>query len=841
MYLYEKIGAWREGGFTKPAPEYIAANLSFKLRPYQIEAFENFVTYLESPNRPKPTQVLFHMATGSGKTLIMAGLIVYLYAQGYRNFLFFVNLTNILDKTRDNFLEPTSGKYLFARELNIGGKRVRVNVVDNFQRADAEAINLCFTTTQGLHMAMNFVKENGMTDADFRERKTVLISDEAHHLNVGTKKESAAEVESRQNWEQTVEKILGMNSANVLLEFTATCDLANPSIRAKYEDKIVFDYPLKKFYTECYSKEIMTFRTAAQDDRVLIALVLSQYRLKLFGDNGESVKPVVLFKSAKIDDSKDFQKNFVERMKNLRGSELSDLRGRIRDAVVDRAFAYFEAKGITYDMLADELRRDFSAERCISANNDTDATENQRMLNSLEEAKNPYRAVFEVKKLDEGWDVLNLFDIVRLYETRQSGGKKISSVTIAEAQLIGRGARYCPFKFKAKPMYQRKFDGDLTNDLRICETLYYHCQNDRRYIDDLHKALREIGLDIESGVERTYKLTEPFKSDKLYRTGMIFLNEQKKVAENFRADIPERYYSFRRVTGGGRDKVMTAEVESVNHEVKLHTRRRTFAEIAARNYATVHKALRQYPIFAFDTLNERFGVKSTREFITGEEFLGGVAIDITSDETEPGIATLYAAAFEVLGKIAAALSKVERKYIGTTDFKATPIQAVFKDKTVHYPAERTDGLGDSQSDLKLSGADWFAYNDNFGTSEEKAFVKYFSGCVDELKKIYSKVYLVRNERVAKIYSFEDGAGFEPDFVLFLEKGDGVEQYQIFIEPKGTHLLEHDAWKEKFLRELKDKNIVKKLDDNATCTIWGLPFYNHNLSEFKTAFDALLKD
>ena len=54
--------------------------------------------------------------------------------------------------------------------------------------------------------------------------------------------------------------------------------------------------------------------------------------------------------------------------------------------------------------------------------------------------------------LNEGWDVLNLFDIVRLYDTRSS-----ASYTIKEAQLIGRGARYCPFlvneeqkKFKRK-------------------------------------------------------------------------------------------------------------------------------------------------------------------------------------------------------------------------------------------------------------------------------------------------------------------------------------------------------------------------------------------------------
>ena len=54
-----------------------------------------------------PLHLLFNMATGSGKTLIMAGLILYLYEKGYRNFLFFVNSTNIIEKTKDNFLNPS--------------------------------------------------------------------------------------------------------------------------------------------------------------------------------------------------------------------------------------------------------------------------------------------------------------------------------------------------------------------------------------------------------------------------------------------------------------------------------------------------------------------------------------------------------------------------------------------------------------------------------------------------------------------------------------------------------------------------------------------------------------
>jgi len=105
------------------------------------------------PGRPKnaPTQALFHMATGSGKTLIMSGLMLYLYQQGYRNFLFFVNSTNIINKTRDNFLNTIASKYLFNEAVQINSQQIRIREVDNFQAANPDDINIVFSTIQGLH------------------------------------------------------------------------------------------------------------------------------------------------------------------------------------------------------------------------------------------------------------------------------------------------------------------------------------------------------------------------------------------------------------------------------------------------------------------------------------------------------------------------------------------------------------------------------------------------------------------------------------------------------------------------------------------------------------------
>ena len=862
-FLYEKIDAWREKGSSAVFPTYIQENLNsnFELRPYQKQAFENFITYFESSNRPKPAQVLFHMATGSGKTLIMAGLMLYLYKQGYRNFLFFVNLSNIVEKTRENFCNPASSKYLFADEIVLDGEHIRINQVDNFQYTERDAINICFATTQGLHVDMWMTKENGMSFDDFDEQKVVLISDEAHHLNVDTRKKMSTDEESSyHSWEQTVKNIFSRNADNILLEFTATCDLANPAIRAAYENKIIFDYALTKFYNDRYSKDIITLRSdLSVMERALQALVLSQYRLKVFQNHRLGIKPVVLFKAAKIADSKDFMAEFIETVKKLTGAQLRKLSAAVNNEVMYKAFAYFANNGISFDTLAMELHDDFSEEHCISVNDDKDATQKQILLNSLEDADNPYRAIFEVKKLDEGWDVLNLFDIVRLYETRQSSGKKIAPATIAEAQLIGRGARYCPFQLDdEQPKFQRKYDEDVTNEMRVCETLYYHCQNDHRYVTELRNALREIGLDTDKIVQCEYILKDEFKATDLYQHGLIFLNDRevkdRRDVRGLTPTVRDAIYCFQAATGAsGFDSIMLETLKGIDLFGNLNTAHMTIGEIAAINYAVVNKALMKYPIFKFNTLRSYFpNVTSTRQFVTDNEYLGAVRIDIQSEDEHPTMETLYAAVSYVLGKIAGSISGIEETYRGTKTFRARNIRDVFRSKTVNYTNPHDGGIGISQNDpsvksewkIDLATEDWFVYTDNYGTAEEKAFVAYFRGYVADLRKLYNCVYLVRNEREFHIYSFEDGERFEPDYVLFLQrdKTDGFEQFQIFIEPKGTQLLEKDKKKKKFLLQLKTEAVpVTVFVDDNDYKIWGFHFFNqeNRMKEFDSEFMALI--
>ena len=844
-FLFEKIDTLKEVGFYSELPTYIKENLNpvFELRPYQESAFCNYITYFENPKlKQKPTQTLFHMATGSGKTLIMAGLMLYLYKQGYRNFLFFVNLSNIVRKTKENFLTQTSSKYLFAENLIIDGERIKIKEVSNFQNTDKNAINICFTTIQGLHSDMWAVKENSISFDDFKDKKVVLISDEAHHLSASTKKQEKEEQENNKHWEHTVGRIFGANNDNVLLEFTATCDVKNADILAKYDNKIIFDYPLAKFRDDLYSKEIKTLRTDSPVfDRSLQAVLLSQYRLKVFQDNRLNIKPVILLKSHRIKDNADNMADFIKNISTLTGAKIQEVFDTIRGQapVMQEAYDYFVNNDISFEQLAQEIKDDFSASHCISANDDKEVEKNQLLLNSLEDKSNPYRAVFAVDKLNEGWDVLNLFDIVRLYETRDGKNGKPGAGTISEAQLIGRGARYCPFKIDdEQPKYQRKYDNDIDNQLRICETLYYHCWNEPRYISELHTALREVGLDLEGIVTKRYKLKDSFKADELYRSGYVFTNERVLKSRNdvheLLPSVRDKIYEVAIAVGKGGEDVVLEEVSS-DVSVKTYQYLTTFKEIASINYSAVNRALRQFDVFKFNTLKSYFpNVKSTCDFVTDGNYLGDIKIKITSKHQIPPMSIIYKACVNVLSKIAVKVSAIEEVWEGTTEFKAHYLSEFIKDKSVNYPPI-AGGKGMSQNDasvganrLDLSVEDWFVFNDNYGTSEEKAFVRYFKDYVDTLRSKYDKIYLLRNERQIHLYSFEGGERFEPDYILYLCKNstDSVEQLIVFVEPKGTHLIDSDKWKEDFLLELKGKSIptISFADDNKY-KIWGFHFFN----------------
>jgi type III restriction enzyme len=188
------------------------------------------------------------------------------------------------------------------------------------------------------------------------------------------------------------------------------------------------------------------------------------------------------------------------------------------------------------------------------------------------------------------------------------------------------------------------------------------------------------------------------------------------------------------------------------------------------------------------------------------------------------------------------------------EFKPYLIKDKIKDKVLNFTLNESEDkeFGKSMNNpvetryhLDLGKKNWFVFDDCFGTSEEKLLVKYIDKVYEKLSEKFDEIYLVRNERHFKIYNFDDGRALEPDFVLFLSnsKEEPSIYYQVFIEPKGQHLLAQDKWKEDFLKKLKDENRIEQLWKNREYTIWGMPFYNEvqRISEFSLEVEILLND
>ncbi|ROI04557.1 DEAD/DEAH box helicase [Chryseobacterium sp. G0240] len=823
-------------------PNGITDNLKFRIRPYQEEAFRRYL-YIEREEfdgKPKkPLHLLYNMATGSGKTLIMAGLMLHLYEKGYRNFLFFVNSNNIIQKTKDNFLSSQTSKYLFHDKIVINGKEVFLKQVENFDESDHENINIKFTTIQQLHTDLNNTRENSVTYEDFKEKKMILIADEAHHLNSGTKSGNLFG-----SWEETVLQILHQNFENILLEFTATLDYESREITGKYKDKVIYKYDLARFRTDKFSKEINLVRSMYDEkERIIQALILNLYRQELAATHHINLKPVILFKAKKtIKESEQNKENFHKLINDFSEAMVDKIRKTSTVPVVQKAFVFFENRNISKSDIVERIQTSFREENCLSANNDSEAEKNQILLNTLEDENNPIRAVFAVQKLNEGWDVLNLFDIVRLYEDRDGKDGKPGKTTLSEAQLIGRGARYYPFALnEGEDKFVRKYDDDVANDLKILEELYYHTKEDSRYISELKKALVESGIyEDEANLEtKQLKLKPLFKASELYKKGVVFSN--KKVPRSFDnvksfkdLRIVKTRFSYQLSSGSGRTSNVFLELEkpALPDEV-IKTKGVKMKDIQKH---VVRYALSRNPFYYFDTLSHYFpNINSIRDFIDDEKYLGGMEIIFYGSDArlrEISHFDYLQALNGLLQNIEADIKHHATDYEGSA-FYPLPIHQVFRDKEIRV--SKNSIKADGQENI-VSEEPWYAYNANYGTYEEKRFVELFSRRFKGLKQKFQDIHLIRNEREVKIFD-KLGRAFEPDFILFCTQRDEKQlTYQVFIEPKGAHLLDYDRWKEDFLREIgNEQKTIKIHTDHYLIT--AVPFYNHETErEFERALD-----
>ncbi|MGL2665940.1 DEAD/DEAH box helicase family protein [Helicobacter pylori] len=812
-------------------PTHITNNLKKELRDYQKKAIYNYLEKRQS--HPTQKHFMFEMATGSGKTLVMAALILECYKQGYQNFIFFVNSTSILEKTKLNFTDSVSSKYLFSENININDENTEIKSINNLNESHSSTINIYFSTIQGLFSLFTKAKENAITLEDLKDQKLVFLADEAHHLNTETKKKlNDSEASEKRNWESVVKLALEQNKDNLLLEFSATIP-KEKSVEEKYKNLKVVTYTLKQFSEDKFCKNIysLSYENKELETRFLGACVSSLYKeLLAQHHNIENFKPCILFKSERIEDSKANQERFNAFLENLSPLDLENFFHYSRNAFFKDAKNFFDERNYTPNLVA-FLQTKFKKSTQINTNNEKELEKGMLLLNSLEDRDNPKRVIFSVDKLNEGWDVLNLFDIVRLKN------KASQKDTTKDAQLIGRGARYYPFSYNDfKPsrieFYQRKFD--FSNPLSALERLDYHAVYDSEFIAKLKEELRELGLGFIEKEKTTIPLT-PTKRFKCYYasntkdkkknlfnkdyTDSVKVKLQSLHVPLFAFDVREKKVDFKEENKGDRTYYIphTLDKIPINYFLKA-------LNLKNLDFKTLKKAFKKH------AFNNKVG------FI--EQYISPLKTNFHKNQKFDDNKILLKLAVYIIGNLKDTLLKEQDK---------PSVSALeLKEFETHNKS-----LSASEWEKDIPFYEWLLFKDmrKLDSDLEREFLGFINDNKELLNKKFKEWCVLRNDHFAELKVFCNiegpfyAQGFEPDFILFAQTHeDEFLGFTCYMEVKGEHLEPSNAWKKEFLEMLENATLKSH---NKKLHLKGLPFFTlHNRvfnGDFQTAFHQTFKD
>ncbi|TDM41542.1 restriction endonuclease [Macrococcoides goetzii] len=861
--LYEELKSIDEDLFSEgwETPSYITNNMVHTFRDYQKTAIR-FFHYSQSAKEFKHRNikhVLFNMATGSGKTDLMAGLILYLYKEhGFQNFLFLVNTTGVLNKTIENLINDASTKYLYTPDIEIEGERIGIKKVNTFPKVqNKNTIYLKLSTVQSVSSDIYTQKENTMGINDYEKNKVVVLGDEAHHFSASTKSEK----ETEKSWEKAIDSILNANEENKLLEFTATIDLENKKVYEKYKDKIIYRYALDKFINDRYSKNVKRIQSSNTDkDNMLNVILLSEYRrLYALENYNEYIKPVIMFKSQRIEASNMANEQFNQLVESLTSEDLYNFLERQKHTLSEKESETMILTNKYFSQFDDlskvvkDIKREFASSRIINANDTSQSGILEKgqynALNSLESPNNLYRVIFAVAKLTEGWDVLNLFDIVRLSDDPKAKGNK--ATTMSEAQLIGRGARYYPFKVNGEYSFTRRFlDGD--QDSLLLETIHYHTINEPQYLKNLINALDEMNLPtgedtknplIDINVKSSFKRTNAWKNGKIYYNETVsvpddYYNSLEKYGIDTKSDVIIPYIFAAKEVGYKDSNISEDYTNTYNVPITFDNR-------------YLNKVMNRLTFYHFENLKKYLPLLDSREEFLGEKWLNiynrtiyiTIPKNMKSEEISPSEKLNILERFfkDLSHQIKSGYSK-ER---GTGKFIGYPINEYISNYRKRVPNYDTGNLLFKENPQNVSRyvikEDYFVYDSTIINLTEKQLIDRIAERVSELKLEYEEVYLIRMDEnmhresaknnKLKLHQFETRnenlklAGFQPDFILYLENSDYL--VQIFIEPKGR-TLEEDQWKEDILTFINEHEAEILFEDEVeNVKIKGVKFYTMN--------------
>ncbi|MCK7660045.1 DEAD/DEAH box helicase [Corynebacterium antarcticum] len=372
----------------------------FDLRKPNAEALTALVKRIETGDFKPTTPLVLNLATGVGKTYILASFIEYLRRQGVKNVMV-VTPSTVVQKKTVNDLSDGSNRYIGGFDIppavvTPGNMYSVFHGMQAFSGTDDGSTVYVFNVQQ-----LFPPKEGGPNEASGTEaaRRKVYRFQE----------ESGALAERLINLEDLViiadESHLFGRSAKVFRDSLANLDPAvtvGLTASPDKDDTIVFKYPLWRAIDEQYVKQpVLVFRQSgyATDDRQLQdAVSLLRFKEEQYAQyrdlhpDGPQIKPLLFVVCADVNHA-------TETADELRGTHLPNTPDGPQVLQVDHQ-------------------------------HDDDVTNN--FLQGIDRPGSPIRAIVSVNKLREGWDTKRIAVMCTL---RTMGSEVLTQ------QVMGRGLR----------------------------------------------------------------------------------------------------------------------------------------------------------------------------------------------------------------------------------------------------------------------------------------------------------------------------------------------------------------------------------------------------------------
>lgn len=506
--------------------------LKHTLRPYQMEALAAFQLFRrdgfdsrslrqntrqetkdETGNKIEWHKTGFEMATGSGKTLLMGAIIMDLWFKGHKDFLILTPNTILFDKTIENFT-PRTVKSIFGDGWNltynmVTGNSYRdktcnyekerqisfyvFNMQKFYEKASSNNKKDGVDTMKGVPYLRRPLEESLWRDesgthtisfAEFlREKRPVIISDEAHHYQQSTTKEAILEL-----------------LPSMVLEFTATSIERGGS--ENYGQDNLYKYPMQRYIGEGYGKRIFAVGCGASDEKITDAVTESDKHKLIWGMlihllkrealsavNAPVRKSMILTRTRSIPHADNVDK-YLRNCPDSISTEVNDVLEQVNREGTD--IARLVRRYIPKDKtkLIKKLTKIAKSVFTIHSENKSDEeiwSEYQSLDNNDAEIVN------QVRIFSEGVDYDNFYTIIVLGDT-------VENVGLAAAQLIGRGLR----------LYKEKREYDiLEHGLKEqSEILHIICERGRRFdqiVEDIRRKLELTAGAIETPTEEEDK------------------------------------------------------------------------------------------------------------------------------------------------------------------------------------------------------------------------------------------------------------------------------------------------------------------------------------------------